>query len=223
MPDQPTPTSRRDTIDTEHQRWSRIYAGDRYYYGADPGPVARRAVRYHRAYLPVGGRALDAGCGEGQDLAFLAEAGYETTGVDFTAAGAEKARLLIASRGLTAEVHQQDLRTLNFDARFDLVIAVNALQFMGADAPACLDRLMELVAPGGVMGLSLFARAADEAALSGTLWFTTLEELLARFRGWQPLEAANLWQWNVSTNEPQPFVTLIARKAPAARQGLISL
>src|SRR2546423_195422 len=61
---------------SEFQRWSAVYAGDQYYYGSEPGPVARRAVRYHRQYRPRGGTALDAGCGEGQDLAFLAERGY---------------------------------------------------------------------------------------------------------------------------------------------------
>lgn len=223
MSDPPRPTRRGDTIDSELQRWSRIYAGEKYYYGSDPGSVARRAVRYHRAFHPAGGSALDAGCGEGQDLAFLAEFGYRATGVEFTPAAAEKARRLVAARGLKATVLEQDLRSLNRDEPYDLVIAVNSVQFMGADAEACLDRLMELVEPGGVLGLSLFARAPGEPPVSGTLWFISLEELLSRFRGWQPLEAANLWQWNLATNDPQPFVTLIARKAPTARQGLITL
>ena len=76
------PTSR--IAGPEYQRWSAVFAGDDYYYGSEPGPVARRAVRYHRRYRPRGGTALDAGCGEGQDLAFLAEQGYVATGVEFT-------------------------------------------------------------------------------------------------------------------------------------------
>ena len=76
----PTPP----TAGSEFQRWSAIYAGEEYYYGSEPGPVARRAVRYHRQYRPRGGTALDAGCGEGQDLAFLAARGYVATGVEFT-------------------------------------------------------------------------------------------------------------------------------------------
>lgn len=223
MSDHPTPTRRTETIASELQRWSRIYAGDQYYYGSDAGPIARRAVRYHRAYCPSGGTALDAGCGEGQDLAFLAERGYAATGVEFTPAGAEKARRLIASRGLSAAVREQDLRDLAAERSYDLVIAVNSLQFMGTDASECLERLMNAVAPGGVLGLSLFGRSAGGPGLSGTLWFVTLDELLSRFREWQPLEAAQLWQWNVSTNEPQPFVTLVARKSPPVRQGLLSL
>lgn len=223
MSNHPTPTHSGQAIDSELARWSRIYAGEQYYYGSEPGPVARRAVRYHRAYLPQGGAALDAGCGEGQDLAFLAERGYRATGIEFTPAGAAKARHLVAGRGLNATVLEQDLRSLPSEGLFDLVIAVNSLQFMGTDAAACLDRLMERVAPGGVLGISLFGRTPEEAPHSGTLWFVTLEELLERFRNWQPLEAARLWQWNVSTNQPQAFVTLVARNTPPMRPGLVSL
>jgi hypothetical protein len=32
--------------------------------------------------------------------------------------------------------------------------------------------------------------------VSGIIWFTTLEELMERFAGWQCLETADLWQWD---------------------------
>jgi SAM-dependent methyltransferase len=210
-------------IDRELARWSSIYAGDAYYYGQDPGPVARRAVRYHRAYRRDGGTALDAGCGEGQDLAFLAAEGYAATGWELTPEGAEKSRRLLESRGLAGTVQQRDLRSLPERVPFDLVLAVNSVQFMGADAPAALDRLISLVAPQGVIGLSLFGRRPEEASLAGTVWFFTSEELLQRFRSWQCLEAAKLWQWNVATNEPQSFITLLARNVPPAGQAVIRL
>src|SRR5436309_13642799 len=95
---------------SEYQRWSAVYAGDEYYYGSEPGPVARRAVRYHRQYRPRGGTALDAGCGEGQDLVFLAERGYVATGVEFTQTGAAKAERLLRARGLAADIVGEALR-----------------------------------------------------------------------------------------------------------------
>jgi SAM-dependent methyltransferase len=215
-PEVPTPTDPKRAVDSELLRWSRIYAGNQYFYGEEPGPVARRAVRYHRGFLPEDGTALDAGCGEGQDLAYLAERGYEATGVEFTAEGALKSRRLLERHGLPGEVLHQDLRALDTSRTYDLVLAVNSVQFMGTDAPACLERLMTVVAPGGVMGVSLFGREPGEPEFSGTLWFVTFEELMTRFAEWQRLEAAKLWQWDVRTDTPQPFVTLIARKAPPA-------
>ena len=222
-PNDPNPTNARQIVDHELSRWRRIFAGDEFYYGDEPGPVARRAVRYHRRF--PGATALDAGCGEGQDLVYLAGLAYAATGVEFTPEGAEKSRQLVAQRGFPAEVIEQDLRAFLAaeERQFDLVLAVNSLQFLGRDASVCLDRLMTRVAPGGVIGLSLFAREPHEAEVSSTHYFTTLEELLRRFAGWLPLEAARLWQWNVTTNEPQPFVTLIARNAPPMRSGLVTL
>lgn len=212
----PSPTNPRQPVDSELARWSRVFGGEEYFYGFDAGPVARRAVRYHRPFLPAGGSALDAGSGEGQDVVFLAEQGYTATGVELTEGGARKAERLLQSRGLSASILRQDLRLWTPEREYDLVLAVNALQFLGADAPAALERVMEAVSPGGVLGLSLFGRERDQQEFAGTVWFTTLAELLTRFSGWQPLEAAQLWQWNIRSNEPQPFVTLIARKAPPA-------
>jgi SAM-dependent methyltransferase len=216
----------------EYQRWSAVYAGDDYYYGSEPGPVARRAVRYHRQYRPRGGTALDAGCGEGQDLAFLAEQGYVTTGVELTESGAAKAERLLMSRGLEAEIICADLRRYEPAHRFDLVIAVNSVQFLGSEADACLRRLLAAVSPGGVCGISIFSpecrstgpvaakhREAREVEPTGGLRRLSLEELMAFLPGWQMLEAAQVWQWNPHTNQPQPFATLIARNVPQARNG----
>lgn len=222
---QPTPTNPHAAVDQELRRWSGIYGGSDYYYGADPGPIARRAVRYH-SFFP-GAAALDLGCGEGQDLAYLAELGYAATGVELTPEGAVKARRLLAERGVEAVVAQTDVREFlsasPLPGPYHLVIAANSLQFLGADASECLDRLMDLVLPGGVLGLSLFGREPERPEVSGTVYFTTLEDLLGRFQGWQPLEAAKLWQWNVAANYPQPFITLIARKLPPTRPQLIAL
>lgn len=215
----PSPTNPHQPVDQEQQRWSRIYAGEEYFYGEEPGPVARRAVRYHAPWLrPGSSTALDAGCGEGQDLVFLAERGYHATGLEFTTTGAEKSRQLVASRGFSATVLHQDLRNLAGapPATYDLVLAVNSVQFLGGDASGVLDELMRRTAPGGVMGLSLFAREGCMPEVGGTVWFTTLEELVQRFQHWQCLETAKLWQWDVRSNRPQGFVTLIARNAPPA-------
>lgn len=219
MSDIPTPLNPSRPVDRELDRWTRAFEGAEFFYGDEPGPVARRAARYHRPWLKPGeSTALDAGCGEGQDLGFLAQRGYVATGVEFTFPGVEKSRRFLAERGLSARVVHEDLR--GFLSRpvgpFDLVLAVNSIQFLGEDASQTLDALAGRVAPGGVLGISLFGREEGQAVGGGTVWFTTLEEILERFQGWQCMEAARLWQWDTRTNRPQPFVTLIARNAPPA-------
>ena len=199
-------------MNPELERWTRNFADDDYLYGHDPGPVARRAVRYHRPLLgdQINSCALDVGCGEGQDLVFLAQQGYAATGLDFTATGIAKARKIVEDNGQRANLVCADVLDWQIDQKFDLVLAVNSLQFLGADAPRALQRTLDLVAPGGVIGLSMFARdEAGEPPLDGTIYRWTLDELQLNFVGWQPFEAARLWQWNAEG--PQPFVTLVAR------------
>lgn len=208
--------------DFEHQRWQRIFAGEDYYYGHEPGPLVRRAVRYHRAFA-AGGTALDAGCGEGQDLTFLASCGYEATGLDFTPDAVDKARKLLQKINQQATVYESDLRNLDLNRQFDLVLASNCLQFLGNDAPNCLNALMQAVAPGGILAISLFARENGQKLTQGTLYFATLAELLTLFENWQPIEASTLYQWNLASGEAQPFVTLIARNVAPVRPALISL
>ena len=197
---------------SELERWTRTFADNEYFYGHDPGPVARRAVRYHRPLCRSNQQctALDVGCGEGQDLLFLAQHSYDSTGLDFTETGIAKARQIMEHNGERANLVRADILDWQSETRFDLVVAVNCLQFLGFDAPRALKRVQSLVKPGGVLGLSMFARDdAATAPVEGSIYRWTLDELQLNFVGWQPFEAARLWQWNAEG--PQPFVTLIAR------------
>ena len=198
-------------METEHERWSRIFSGSTFYYGLEPGPVARRALKYARSLLPESGTALDAGCGEGQDLLLLAQCGYDALGLDFTNEGIAKAHQLLEQNGQSARLEVADLTMWNTQERFDLVLCINALQFVGEEAPHVLQRLQNMVAPNGVFGFSAFAREnRDDEAFDGSLYRFHLDELLLNFKTWQPFEAARLWQWGQSG--PQPFVTLVAGK-----------
>jgi len=205
----------------EHTRWNANYAGEKYFYGDDAGTVARRAVRYHRPMyggdaLPS---ALDLGCGEGQDLAYLAESGYRATGMDFAENAIRKAQRLLAMRGLAAATQQVNLLQWQSDQQYDLVLACNSLQFLGEDAPAVIARARDAVVTGGVIGLSLFGCDENEIVQDG-IYFTSLEKLMTRFHesAWQMLETAKLWQWNRASNTPRLFVTLIAQHVELDRR-----
>jgi tellurite methyltransferase len=207
------------SIDREFERWSAAFAGQEYFYGHDPGPLARRAVRYHKPLRRRGSTssALDIGCGEGQDSAFLAGCGYAVTGVDFVENALEKAHRLLELKNLSASFKQADLSTWKAPHLFDLVLACNSIQFLGENASSLLESVIAATAPGGVLGLSLFG-CEDGEEVQGTLFFTSLQSLLTRFdheganRKWQMLETTRLWQWNTTANAPQPFVTVIAQR-----------
>jgi SAM-dependent methyltransferase len=210
---------------SQREKWSAIYRGPAFYYGSDAGPIARRAVRYHRPLRQGGSTpalptALDVGCGEGQDLAFLCENHYRATGLDFVPSAVEKAKKLVARHNCEARLIQTDLRDWHWDEKFDLVLAANSLQFLGSDAPQILEKVIASVAAAGVLGVSVFGCENGERVENG-VYFSSLENLLSRFnhkgvnREWQMFEMTNLWQWNTAANAPQPFVTLIAQRLTA--------
>jgi SAM-dependent methyltransferase len=212
----PAPLSENAAGDAEWLHWESTYAGSEYFYGHDPGPVAIRTEKYHRSSRPDGATALDIGCGEGQDLMFLAASGYRATGIDFSPSGLEKTRRLLHERGLGAQVRRENLRLWRPEEAFDLVLSVNVLPFLGEDADAVLENTLHAVRPGGMLGLSLWGRDDESVprVQDGVrLW--TLDEamrVLANEAHWQMKEVARVWQWNHATKSSRTFVTIIAQR-----------
>ena len=98
----------------------------------------------------VPGRALDLACGEGRNAVWLAEQGWQVTGVDFADVALEKARLLAEHRGVQAEWIRADLFEYEpAPEAFDLVI-VFYLQIPAERLRSILARAARAVAAGGV-------------------------------------------------------------------------
>ena len=126
--------------------WNRRYAGSELLWTAEPN----RFLVAETDGLPPG-RALDLACGEGRNAVWLAERGWEVTGVDFAEVGLEKARGLAAARGVEAAWVHADL--LEYDpprAAFDLVVLLY-LQLPADERRRVLAAASEAVARGGTM------------------------------------------------------------------------
>jgi cyclopropane fatty-acyl-phospholipid synthase-like methyltransferase len=68
-------------------------------------------------------RAIDLGCGTGSNAIFLAQRGFEVTGVDYTAAAIEKARRKAAEAGVTVRIAVGDLTDLRgVEGTFDFLV-----------------------------------------------------------------------------------------------------
>ncbi|MTJ61507.1 methyltransferase domain-containing protein [Nocardia seriolae] len=113
--------------------------------------------------LPPGKRALDAGCGSGNNCVMLTEHYDDVVGVDI----AQRMLDLAAAKSGRVPVRYECRSALDLspatDGRFDLVMSVNAVFHMGA-ADVVLSRLRELVAPGGRLVIVDVTRPDDEEA-----------------------------------------------------------
>jgi SAM-dependent methyltransferase len=95
-----------------------------------------------------GGRALDVGCGAGQVVARLTEAGYEAYGVDVSEPNIERARKF------SSRCQFYDGRHLPFaDNFFDSAGALNVLEHV-EEPEAFIAEIVRVVAPGGKVIIS---------------------------------------------------------------------
>ena len=142
--------------------WDRRYEGTELLWSAQPN---RFLVAEAQELSP--GRALDLACGEGRNAVWLAELGWEVTGVDFSPVAIGKAGQLAAARGVGGEFEVADLLVYEPAAQaFDLVIAFY-LQVSAAARTVILRRAAAAVAPGGTFLLVAHDRSNLEEGYGG--------------------------------------------------------
>jgi SAM-dependent methyltransferase len=131
-----------------------------------PAPELVRAVQQHPP-----GRALDLGCGTGTNVRYLAEHGWQATGVDFVPRAIDKARR--RARGLT------------YGARMNFLVGdVTKLERLPLPGP--FDLALDM---GCFHSLPEAGRAAYAAGLSG--WLKPGAQYL--LYAFQPDPAQKLW------------------------------
>jgi SAM-dependent methyltransferase len=124
--------------------WNRRYAEKELLWTAQPN---RFLVAETSELAP--GRALDLACGEGRNGVWLAEKGWDVTGLDLSDVAIEKARRLAASRGVEGRWIAADLLDYRPEpGGFDLAI-VFYLQVAAAERSPIVRAAAEAVAPGG--------------------------------------------------------------------------
>ncbi|MGL5819390.1 MAG: class I SAM-dependent methyltransferase [Phycicoccus sp.] len=123
--------------------WDDRYAGSELVWTAEPN----RFVVEQVGPLPVG-TAADLACGEGRNAVWLAVRGWQTTGLDFSAAGLAKGRALAARAGADVRWVQQDVTVWASDQQYDLVLLAY-LQVSRTQRQAVVAAAAAAIAPGG--------------------------------------------------------------------------
>lgn len=128
----------------DRETWNERYANKEMVWSAEPNRLFADIV----GELPAG-RALDLGCGEGRNALYLAENGWDVTGVDYSDAGIEKARRLAEHRDVAVDFRVADAGEIRLEPRsFDLV-AVVFLHTGASERDHWLPQAIAAVADGG--------------------------------------------------------------------------
>ncbi len=128
------------------QMWEDRYAGpDRIWSGR---PNAR-LVEFATDLTP--GRALDLGCGEGGDTAWLAQRGWQVVATDIAVNALRRAAETAAAFADRVDFQQHDLTESFPDGEFDLVSAHFLHSWHDWDRNVVMRRAAAAVAPGGML------------------------------------------------------------------------
>lgn len=125
--------------------WEERYAGSSRVWSGAPN---RTLVDVVSSFAP--GRALDLGCGEGADVVWLAQRGWQATGIDISHTAIARARAAASDLGLPqADFSVADLSSWRPDGPYDLVTASFLQSPVALSRTEILRSVADLVSQGG--------------------------------------------------------------------------
>ncbi len=135
-------------------------------------------------------RILDLACGFGRHSIELAGRGYRVTGVDITPAYVADAAKTAAIRNLPAEFICSDIRDIDFDSEFDVVLnmADGAIGYLENDGEnlRIFDRIAAALKPGGRHFMDVCSRAHAELCFPSRSWEIGTRSIAHAEFSWEP-------------------------------------
>lgn len=137
-----------DGFSQEYQQQLQISCEDFHYGPQIPGELELRLL----PQLKPGMRALELGCGGGQNSIWLARQGIECVGVDISANQLARARELAVEHGVELELVQSTMEGVaeRVEGKFDLIHSARALEFVD-DPAGVVASAAQLLVPGGTL------------------------------------------------------------------------
>lgn len=122
--------------------WDAVYNTKEFVYGKTPSEFLAQNFKY----IPFGAKVLDVGMGEGRHAVYLAQKGYDVTGVDISSLAVKKAYHLAREQGTNIKGVVSSMESFEAPAAsFDAIIC-----FYYVDRKL-VPKLMKLLKPGGVI------------------------------------------------------------------------
>ncbi|MCF6277440.1 MAG: class I SAM-dependent methyltransferase [Anaerolineales bacterium] len=128
------------------------------------------------------GRAIDLGCGTGTNVVTLAQNGWQVSGVDFVPRAIKIARRKVRQAHLQADMRVGDVTQLKgISGPYDLALDMGCFHNLGDKKADYLNRLDEILAPGGFWLLYAHLLSPREPNASHGLAPVDMEAAATRF------------------------------------------
>lgn len=194
------------------QSYNEMYKDPAKVYSTAPNAFLVRTVSGRRV-----GRALDVGMGQGRNALWLAEQGWDVTGIDISDEGVAQARAEAGRRGLRIKAERVGYAEFAYgEAQWDLIVLC---YFLPPDLPA---RLLRALKPGGLIVVEGFhSDTAFVRLLPGGLGNNELIGLFPGLRVLQYEDVETPAEWGGLLGSGNRIVRLLAQwpdgKPPGCR------
>ena len=155
------------------------------------------------------GRAIDMGCGYGDDAVFLAKHGFEVTCVDNSESAIYETKKIAAIENVFIRIFKKDLREFGIDEKFDVVLCSGVMHFLSKEESLKLIQRMKKMAARGRLNVIEGEVVKYEKKEKGQGYFRK-DELRTIYEGWDIIE----YKETLIANKPSwhEGILLIARK-----------
>jgi SAM-dependent methyltransferase len=182
----------------DKEKWNKKYGVDEYI----GGKAACDWLTSNTEVLTGNGRALDIAMGEGRNSIYLAQLGFEVTGIDISDVGVKKAQALAEEKGIELKTVIADLDQYEFEEKsFDLVICFNFLD------RNLFSKIREIVSPGGLVIYETFSIDFLKYSSFKKEWVLSYGELLKEFHEYRIL------RYREVDDGQKGFASIIAQKS----------
>lgn len=197
------------------REWDKFYAKENVPFGKEDLRMLSRLMEHIKK-----GNALDLGCGEGWNLLFLAERGFEVTGVDVSKVALGRFIENAELRNLRVKAANRPIQDYNFKEKYDIIICNYSLHYL--DKRIGLRVVKNIQRITKKRGLNLISGFMAELPFYGEKTrndcYFEKEELLGLYEGWKIIcyeeSLAKVFEKDEKGNpQKQKRAVVIAQKA----------
>jgi SAM-dependent methyltransferase len=189
----------------DKDRWNQIFSSQQPVFNTNANAFLAEVVKNRQP-----GQALDLGMGQGRNALFLAQRGWDVTGVDISDVALAQAREQARKMSLKLNIVQQDAAAFDFGReRWDLV----ALLYF--PPRPYTGRIFQALRPGGLVVVEVFHRESAEKRRLGEGVVFGSNELLRLFEDYRILRYEDVVapsDWSVE-RVPTRLLRLVAQKS----------